>query len=263
LRLSISNIALTAYGHERELDRLAALGLSGVEVAPSRVWREPPTAEEVAGYRRAVERASLRVVGLHSLLYGHPELGLFERRAETIDHMVRMSALCRDLGGRTLIWGGGRKRGAVPPDEARRGAVAFMAELTRRVEGHGTVFCFEPLGPADTDFIHRAEESLAIVEEVDHAALAVQLDTKAMVANGEAKPETVAAVAHRLTHFHANEPDLGVLGSSGAVDHAGLGKALRDVGYDGFVSIEQRQVDERDPLTAVTKSAAVAREFYG
>jgi sugar phosphate isomerase/epimerase len=263
VRVAISNIALPEYAHERELNQLGALGLAAIEVAPSRVWREMPAPAEVARYRRAVEGAGLAVVGLHSLFYHHPELGLFERREDTLRFLVELSALCRDLGGRTLVWGGGRKRGAVPPEEARRGAVSFMAELVRRVEGHGTTFCFEPLGPADTDFINRTEESLAIVEEVGHPALAVQIDAKALVANGEAQPETFRAAAHRLVHFHANEPDLGVLGSSGAVDHAMLGAALRAVAYEGFVSIEQRQLDPNDPMKAIAASARVARECYG
>jgi sugar phosphate isomerase/epimerase len=263
VRLAVSNIALPEYAHERELTQLGALGLSAVEVAPSRVWREAPTAIEVARYRRAVEDAGLAVVGLHSLFFDQPELGLFERREETLRFLVGLSALCRDLGGRTLIWGGGRERGAVPLDEARRGAVSFMLELVRRVEGHGTTFCFEPLGPTDTDFIHLARESLDIVNELNHPALAVQLDAKALVANGEAEPATVAAVAHRLVHFHANEPDLGVLGSSGEIDHRALGAALRDVAYDGFVSIEQRQLDSADPMKAIAASARVAKDCYG
>ena len=189
-KLAVSNIALSAYDHAAELGRLTDLGLSGVEVAPSRVWRDTwhgLTPALVAAYRRDVEAAGLGVVGLHSLFYDHPELGLFrdaETRARSLDFLVHLSAVCRDLGGRTLIWGGGRRLGDVGQAPARAEAQAFMAELCRRIEGHGTVFCFEPLGPDETDFINSAFDALAIVAAVDHPALRMQLDAKALVANG-------------------------------------------------------------------------------
>ena len=133
--LAISNIALTAFDHGAELDRLGDLGLTGLEVAPSRVWRNTwhgLAAAEVERYRRLVETAGLRVVGLHSLFFRHPELGLFkepEVRAQTQDFLVHLSALCRDLGGRTLIYGGGRRRGDVGPEAAFAETVGFFGEL--------------------------------------------------------------------------------------------------------------------------------------
>ena len=90
----------------------------------------------------------------------------------------------------------------------------------------------------------------------------MQLDAKALVANGEATNEPFRAAAPRLVHFHANEPDLGVLGTSGAVDHHALGGFLRDIDYREFVSIEQRMGDADDPLADVALSAGVLKTCY-
>jgi len=268
LKFAVSNIALPAFDHTSDLERLAEFGLEALEVAPSRVWRDTwhgLTTVEVADYRRRIENAGLGVVGLHSLFYDQPQLGLFKEpveRAESLDFLEHLSKVCRDLGGKTLIYGGGRNRGNLPADEAKAEAVAFFGELSARVEDHGTCFCFEPLGPDDSDFINSGLESLAIVEEVGSSALRVQLDAKALVENGEAHIETFRAVEPMLVHFHANEPGLGVLGSSGKIDHAALGRMLRDIGYDGYVSIEQRQLDDADPLADVAKSARHLKECY-
>ncbi|MDP7666482.1 MAG: sugar phosphate isomerase/epimerase family protein [Rhodospirillales bacterium] len=267
-KLAVSNIALSAYDHAAKLGRLAELGLAGVEVAPSRAWMDTwhnLTPKMVRSYRKEVEDAGLGVVGLHSLFYDHPELGLFrdaETRAQSLDFLVHLSAVCRDLGGRTLIWGGGRRRGDVPMAAALTEAQDFMADLCKRIEGHDTCFCFEPLGPDETDFINSAFDALAIVEAVGHPGLRMQLDAKALLANAEATNEPFAAAAPHLVHFHANEPDLGVLGTSGAVDHAALGGFLRDIDYQGFVSIEQRMLNAADPLADVALSAAVLKECY-
>ena len=268
MKLAVSNIALSAYDHAEELRPLPALGLSGLEVAPSRVWRDTwkgLSANAVADYRKTVEDAGLSVIGLHSLFYDQQELGLFKdpaARTASMDFLEHLSGVCRDLGGRTLIYGGGRTRGDLPEEDARTEAIDFFGELSRRTERHGTCFCFEPLGPRDSDFINSALESLDIVNAVASPALAVQLDAKALVENGEAGADIFAAVRDTLVHFHANELGLGVLGSSGTVDHAALGQMLRDVGYDGYVSIEQRMMDEADPLAGVRQSARILKECY-
>ena len=267
-KFAVSNIALNAFDHAAELERLPELGLQGLEVAPGRVWRDTwpgPAPQQVEAYRRQAETASLKVIGLHSIFYDHPELGLFrdrETRSRTMDFMEHLSAVCRDLGGKTIIYGGGRRRNNTPLDEATKEAVGFLGELCRRIEGHGVCYCFEPLGPQDADFINSAFESLDIVNSINHPALQVQLDAKALVDNNEAEPATFRAVAKHLVHFHANEPGLGVLGVSGAVDHAAMGRMLDDIGYDGFVSIEQRMLNEADPLADIARSAAVLKECY-
>lgn len=265
---AVSNIALSAYDHADELKQLAALGISGLEVAPSRRWRKTwrgLKSADVTAYRREIEAAGLQVVGLHSLFFDHPELGLFKEpaaRAETLDFLEHLSGVCRDLGGRTLIYGGGRRRGDLPAADARRETVAFFSELCIRIEAHGTCFCFEPLGPKDTDFINSALESLSIAQEINHPAVRVQLDAKALFENNEAIAATFAAVAPMLVHFHANEPGLNVLGSSGSIDHAALGAMLRDIDYQGFVSIEQRMLHADAPMADVALSAHVLRNCY-
>ena len=263
--LAVSNIALPAFDHLRELDALPGLGFTGLEVAPSRVWRDGWDSARVEAYRRAVEAAGLTVVGLHSLFFDHPELGLFkapELRARTLDFTVALSALCRDLGGVTLIYGGGRRRGDVPAEAAQAETRRFLSELLPRMEGHGTKLCFEPLGPKDSDFLNTAAQCRTLVEEIGHPSLGLQLDAKALVENGETGPATFAAVRDRLDHFHANDPGLVPPGSTGTVDHALLGQRLRHIGYTGWVSAEQRLLSEADPLADIGRGAATLKECY-
>lgn len=264
---AISNIALSAFDHADELRALAELGYTGLEVAPSRRWKDTWNAlgaADVTAYRREIETAGLRVIGLHSLLFDHPELPLFgdtNTVAQTLEFMVHLSGVCRDLGGRTLIWGGGRKREAVPMDLAFERASAFMSALAARIAPHGTCFCFEPLGPTDADFINRLADSKRIVDAVDHPAVRLQLDAKALFENNEAVAETFQHARPALVHFHANEPGLGVLGSSGKIDHAALGGMLRAIGYTGFVSAEQRMLSD-NPIADAAQSLRILQTCY-
>lgn len=268
MKLALSNIALPAFDHSSLFPAVAALGYQGIEVAPSRVWRDTvtgPTHVEIETYRRAVEGAGLEVVGLHSLLFGLPDLGIFinaATRARTLDYLVHLSKMCRDLGGRTMIFGGGRRRGAVPAEEAWVIGRDFAAELCHRIAPHGTIFCFEPLGPKDSDFINTVAEAVAMAEAVDSPAMRVQLDAKALAQNDEMNAQTISLAVPYLVHAHANELDLGALAEGQGVEHATFGRLLRKAGYDGYVTAEQRMLDENTPLVAAAQSAEILRQAY-
>ena len=134
IKHAVSNIALPPFEHGEEVRKLRDMGLHGLEVAPSRVW--PDTwrglkPDRVTAYANMVHGAGLQIVGLHSLFFDHPELGLFhgpEVLAETLEFLTHLSGVCRDLGGRTLIYGGGRKRGDTDEETAYAIAGEFLSD---------------------------------------------------------------------------------------------------------------------------------------
>lgn len=268
MKAAISNIALPAYDHAGLLPEVAAIGYMGIEVAPSRVWQDTWHGlknADVAAYRKAVEDAGLGVVGLHSLVFDHPELQLFgdvESVTATLEFMAHLSGLCRDLGGRTLIWGGGRRRGDVSAEDAFKRAVDFMGALCDRTSGDGTVFCFEPLGPKDSDFVNGLSEAIAITDSVGRANLRLQIDAKALVENGEVEQGVFDAARDQLVHVHANEPGLDVLGRSGTIDHARIGAMLANIDYAGYVSAEQRMLSETAYMDDVRESFETLKQHY-
>ena len=265
---AISNIALPPYDHLRELRALSSMGLTGLEVAPSRVWEntyDGLTTRQVNDYRLQAEKSQLRIIGLHSLFFDQPDLGLFkgpDQRERSLKFLVHLSGVCRDLGGKTLIYGAGRRRNGIPSNHARSEAIRFMDDFIPKIEKHGTILCFEPLGPQDTDFLNSVEETLELVKAINHPALRIQIDAKALVQNDELKEDVFEKVGPYLVHVHANEPDLGILGTSNTIDHARIGELLSNIGYDAYVSAEQRMVDHPHALEGVAQSAKVLIENY-
>ena len=268
MKLSVSNISLPPYNHASMFHLLNEMGVQGIEVAPSRVWHDTwhnLSANQVTTYRSYIEKSGLSVVGLHSLLYDHPELGLFdgiEKRKKTIDYLVHLSAVCRDLGGYTLILGGGRRRGRTSLTDAFNQSIDFLGEYCNRVDGHNTVLCLEPLGPSDSDFVNSVYDSIRIVKEVNNTSLGVQLDAKALVENKESGLKVFEDSKDYIVHFHANEPKLGVLGSSGLVPHKLFGSYLRQIKYSGFVSIEQRMISAASCIDDIKLSVNLMKENY-
>lgn len=243
MKAAASIIALPRYGHRPLLPALGGLGLEGVEVAPDWAWEDPWGAADAGAYRRAVEGAGLRVVGLHRLLDGRPDLNVLAggagRRA-AVDALVHLSALCRDLGGRTLVLGAGRRRGAMPAKAAWLALRAFAEELLPRIEAHGTVLCLEPLGPGEGDFCTLARECTLLADALEHPALGLQMNSKAQAENGDRGHVPFHAVRGRLDLFAVAEPGYVVAGTSGMVDHDDLRRHLRTIRYDGWVTLTQR-----------------------
>jgi sugar phosphate isomerase/epimerase len=259
VKLAVSTLALPAEGRSFWLPRLAALGFAGVEIAPFRTFG----GAEADGFRRAAERAGLSVVGLHGLLREQPDLGLFrggEARCRAEDRVVLLSQVCRDLGGRTLVLGGERRRGDLDERAAWEELLRFLDAVLRRIEAHGTVLCVDPLGPAEADFCRRAADCRMLVNYVDHPALGLQLSSAAIVENGDRGHAPFAAVRGRLDLFHADEPGLAALGTSGRIDHADFRRHLAAISYRDWVCLHQRAA--ADPAGELERSARALRAHY-
>jgi sugar phosphate isomerase/epimerase len=249
---------------------LREMGFEGIEVALSRGftgdWNNP-TSLQIKDYRCNIEAMGLSIVGLHSLFWERPEYTMFGDNnviTKTIDFLVKLSAICRDLGGKTLIFGSqtARTKGNRTIKEANKEAADFFDVLCKRVEGHGTCFCIEPLEKDVADYVHSVLESQDIVEVVSHPALKIQIDAKAMALADEIQLKVFKSIRDNLAHVHVNEPGFDVLGTSGLVDHAKIGTCLKHISYKGYVSIEQKMINAEAPLIAIRHSARVLKECY-
>jgi len=255
MKFAASTVSLPAFDHLDLLPALRPLGLTGLEVVAARTWRDGGrnlSARDVASYRYAVDQAGLEIIGLDGLLADHPELGLFkspEALAQTADVLVYLSSVCRDLGGRTLIWGGERWRGDLTPEAAWETCRGFLEALLPRIEGHGTVLCFSPLSSASADFCKTARECRLLVNHLDHPSFGLHMSAAVQAANLDTGHAPFSAVRDRLDHFHADEPGLAILGTSGVVDHRDCRRHLAAISYRQWVTLRQRETaDSLDGL---------------
>ena len=151
---------LPAFDHLSYLPDLRAFGVQGLEIAPDHSWPRPHFGQgfsirQIETTRRMAQLSGLQIIGLHSLLGGRPELGIFddaETRHHTIEHLVHLSEVCRDLGGRTLILDARWSR-ALATKEAWLQCRAFLEKLLPRIEEHGTVLCFRAAEPGGRRFL--------------------------------------------------------------------------------------------------------------
>lgn len=267
MRLALSNLALPAFDHAEVLPHIAALGVQGIEIAPNHTFADAECgipAEAVTAYRQAAEAAGLAVVGLHALTDDQPEFDMFgdaETRRRTLDHLVHLSEVCRDLGGRTLILES-RWRGTVPEREAWGTARHFLETLLPRIEPHGTMLCLAPVGPYRGDIFNTARECRMLVHALDHSSFGFHLAASALADNGEIGHAPFAAVRGCLQHVHIDEPELAVIGSTGRVNHADLRNHLTAITYRGWLSVVQNHVHGLRGLDAISRAIHVVTDRY-
>jgi D-psicose/D-tagatose/L-ribulose 3-epimerase len=269
VKLAVSNIAWTPDVDADVGRELRELGVSAVEIAPTRRWRDPSTVpdDEADAYRAYWRDLGLDIVSLQALLFGRDDLLIFESsasRAATAMYLERIISLSARLGASRLVFGSprNRRRMNVALADAERIAVSFFRELGKVAFAHGVELCIEP-NPTEygCDFLTTAEETIALVRRVALPGVGIHLDSAAMTLAREDPIDTIPKVAASLRHFHISEPFLQPIGSGG-VDHKAFARALAASGYAGWLSIEMRAQDNVRARDAVRDAVHYARETY-
>lgn len=267
MKLSISNIAWPVKEEELYLNLIMRWGCSGVEIAPSRLWPEPIKAsqQDCYSYKSLVKKCGLEISAMQALLYARRDLGLFrdpEIEEETVKYLKELCRLAADLETQVLVFGSpaNRKRGGIPLNEAFERAALFFSKVAPTAEKLGVCICIEPLRPQETDFITTAEEGFRLVEMVNSAGFGLHLDAKALAEEGGNYLDKLKGVLQKLQHFHISDPNLTEVNSTGSVDHFSMGKAIKEIGYNRYVSIEMRTLP--DYHNVIRRSLQIARDAY-
>jgi sugar phosphate isomerase/epimerase len=122
-------------------------------------------------------------------------------------------------------------------------AAATFRDAVGRAEQRGVVICVEPLAPTETNFINTAAEAIQFVQQVPSPHFQIILDVKAMCSEAKPIPAIIRDSWPHFAHFHANDRNLKGPGF-GEVDFKPIAAALKEVGYNGFVSVEVFKFEE-------------------
>jgi len=248
MKLAVSNIAWPISQDEQVAELLLRAGITGVEIAPTKIWPNPleATDSQILDYRRFWESRGLSIIAAQALLFGHPELTLFESaevRKQTLDYLKGIIRVCALAGAKALVFGSpkNRKRGNRTAEDVWPEAVEFFTELGEAAHRAGTTLVLEA-NPADygADFITRGAEALQLVQAVNNPGFQLHLDTACMQLAGDDPPSLITNSVKVLKHFHASEPHLAPLGQGG-IDHDTFRTLLEKDNYRGWVSLEMRQ----------------------
>lgn len=221
-------------------------GFDGIEFAPFTLGDHPVTLSQASRHeiRQQLANHDLASIGLHWLLaktegyyLTSPDIAV---RTRTAAYLADLAKLCRDLGGSIMVLGSPMQRNLLPGVDHQHG-MEYAAEVIREalpsLEANDVILALEPLGPSEGNFLLTAEKGIELAQMVDSSHVKLHLDVKAMSSEAKPIPQIIHESAEYLVHFHANDPNKRGPGM-GDVDFVPIFKALRDIDYQGWVSVE-------------------------
>jgi sugar phosphate isomerase/epimerase len=268
-RFAVCNEMFEGWEFDAVCRFVAEAGYEALEVAPFTLAPDASTvnAAERRQLRRQAESAGVEIAGLHWLLVSpkglyinHPDANV---RRRTVAYLRALAELCADLGGKVMVFGSPAQRKVYQGlgyQQAWDLALDAVRSVAPTLEQTGVTLCMEPLPQPETDFLNTAAETARFVGEVGHPNVRMIADVKSMCAEGD-PAAIIRAYGPMIAHVHANDANRRGPGF-GDVDFAPIARALTDVGYRGYVSVEVFDYSP-DPQTIARESLAYLRRAFG
>jgi sugar phosphate isomerase/epimerase len=270
MKFAICNEIFQGWKLEDTFAHAAKTGYDAVEIAPFTVAKSVTgiSANERQRIRDAAASAGIAISGIHWVLaqteglhLTHPDATIRERTSRYLCDLVDF---CADVGGKTVVFGSPKQRnildGVSPRDAWSWGTDAFR-EPAGCAEKRAVTICFEPLSSTETNFINTAAEAIQFVQQFDSPHFKILLDVKAMCAEPKPIPQIIRDSWPHFAYFHANDKNLKGPGF-GNVDFKPIAAALKEVGYDGYISVEVFNFDE-GPEVIAAKSLDYLKRVFG
>jgi sugar phosphate isomerase/epimerase len=251
MKFAICNETFGTRSFADTFSTIRKLGYTGVEIAPFTFapYNEPfdmrhVSAQKIVDVRTMAEDMGLEIIGLHWLLaktegnyLTSPDATVRRRTGEYLKTLIEV---CASLGGKIMVLGSPKQRNLLPGvsyEDAEAYAAEVLHAAVSTCKQYGVTMGLEPLGPAEGDFMLTAESGIRLAKEVDSPYCKLHLDVKAMSSEAKPIPDIIRDSREWMIHFHANDPNL--LGPGmGDVDFRPIFAALKEIHYDGWVSVE-------------------------
>lgn len=245
------------------------VGYDAIEIAPFTVsqYVTEISHEKRQEIKAMAAEVGIEISGIHWVLVKAEGMHLThtdpEVRAKTSDYLVELVNFCHDIGGSRIVVGSPKQRNlmeGVSYEQAWEWATEAFKAAVKRAEETNIVICFEPLAPAETDFVNTAAEGIRFAEQFNSPAMQIILDVKAMCSEEKPIPQIIKESKGKFAYFHANDANLKGPGF-GEVQFKPIAAALKEVGYDGYVSVEVFKFEEGAKVIA-SKSIEHLKETF-
>ena len=246
MKFAICNETFQDWPLEQAFQLAKECGYQGIEFAPFTLGSDATQVSEAqrGEVRQLLDQFEMESIGLHWLLAQTDGYYLTspdeETRQRTSNYFRELAKLCSDLNGKVLVLGSPQQRNlllGVSHEQAMEYAADVIRGALPAFEEHNVTLALEPLGPAEGDFMLTAESAIALAETINSPQVRLHLDVKAMSSEDKPIPDIIRDSQQYLVHFHANDPNKRGPGM-GDMDFVPIFQTLRDIQYDGWVSVE-------------------------
>ena len=168
-------------------------------------------------------------------------------RTAGIDFSKRLVDLSNEAGaevfGGAIYCGWGYRTGKMrTADEWKWGVDAYREVAEHAAETSNLILGIEPLNRFESHFINIAADAVQFIQDVGMPNVKVHLDTFHMIREEDDIHAAVLATGEHLGYVHACENQRGTPGK-GLVPWADFFKALKQINYDGCITVESFDPD--------------------
>ncbi len=255
-------VALLSGSLEEKLGKAAALGYDGVEL----ITTEPANldAGALGGQLKgrglqvsAVASGGMAFAARLTLLNPDPAVAALARRR--LDELIDLAGR---LGAGVVTVGSFRGRAVGDKQASLNELAGVLHKAGERAAVQGVRLALEPLNRYEADLIHTAAQGLAFLQQVDHPAVGLLLDTYHVNIEEASwtEPYRQVMAAGRLFYAHLGDNNRLPPGR-GLIDFPAILDALQQAGYDGWLSAELLGLP--DPDTAGQQTIQAMRKWMG
>lgn len=227
-------------------------GFDAVEIFPSAA-----NAVSVGQARELMEKHSLKVAAVgtgagwvkHKLRLTDPDPTV---RAKAREFILGIINLAGYLGAPAIIGSmQGRWEGAVSRDQALAWLAEGLQALSERAAAHQQALLYEPLNRYETNLLNRNAEAAAFLDTHALANVRLLCDLYHMNIEEADLAASLRAAGPRLGHVHFADSNRHAVGF-GHTDPAPIVAALREAGFNGYLSAEILPLPDADSAAAKT-----------
>jgi sugar phosphate isomerase/epimerase len=227
------------------LDLLKELGYEAVEVA-----MRDPEAPEAANVPAEIERVGLPVSMIGSapselqdgVMLCHPDEAVRAAGAARLRSLIDASARLNSMGVNI-----GRFRGTCLLGDRWEESNGWMRDALRAGGDYaaekGVKIYIEPYNRYETNFVNTVRQGMDYVREENHPGIALMIDSCWMNSEDASIPGAIFAAGEWIEYVHIADSNRAYPGA-GHIHFGDFLRALREVGYDGYLSVQIAQKPE-------------------
>jgi len=268
MKFCICNEIFQEWPLAKQFEVAADIGFNAIEIAPFTIDSSVRNidGETRQRIRTLAQDSGVEVAGIHWLLaqtegYHLTDPDLTVRR-RTIEYMQDLVKFGVEIGGSIEVVGSPQQRNVKDGVSYQQAWEWFKEAMIACAEvpgAEGFATCIEPLAPeTNNNFIIRAEEARRMVREIDRPNVKVILDTYSGTHVEDDFPAQIRQTENLLGHFHCNDYNQRAPGW-GDTDFVPIMRALLDIGYQGYCSIEVFDF-EPDPYEHAARGLATLKQ---
>jgi sugar phosphate isomerase/epimerase len=275
-RLAFSSNAYLRYSFVRAAESISRIGYAGIEIMADvpHAWPAYLLEEQKEAIRRSLRQADLAISNINAFMmnaindprqkYWHPSWIEPDRhyRQIRIDHTIRALDLAKELGSPCITTEPG---GPLEPGQSWNAGLKIFLESLKPVIAHaektGVLLLIEPEPGL---LIETAEQFEEFMKHIDSPSVGLNFDVGHFYCVKDEPAPTVHRLAKWMKHVHlediaATRVHHHLIPGDGAIDFAGVFKALDAVNYQGWVTIElYPYVDDPDLAARTARERVLA-----